>query len=226
MTARICVSILPKNNLEALSLIERAEKAQANLIEVRLDCFEASRNLSELVKSTKVPLIATNKLLIEKGFYAGTETERQQTLLNAAKNGFEYVDVNLSSPKHKETIEKLKLLSAKPIVSYHKFDGALSVCEMETVLEKEIAGGAIVCKIVTAAKKIEDNLAVLNFVSSMSSKAKLVCFCMGEQGKVSRLLSPMFGAFFTFASLEQGNETASGQMTVQEMRGIYNLLGA
>ena len=226
MTARICVSILPKNNLEALSLIERAEKAQANLIEVRLDCFEASRNLSELVKSTKVPLIATNKLLIEKGFYAGTETERQQTLLNAAKNGFEYVDVNLSSPKHKETIEKLKLLSAKPIVSYHKFDGALSVCEMETVLEKEIAGGAIVCKIVTAAKKIEDNLAVLNFVSSMSSKAKLVCFCMGEQGKISRLLSPMFGAFFTFASLEQGNETASGQMTVQEMRGIYNLLGA
>ena len=226
MTARICVSILPKNNLEALSLIERAEKAQANLIEVRLDCFEASRNLSELVKSTKVPLIATNKLLIEKGFYAGTETERQQTLLNAAKNGFEYVDVNLSSPKHKETIEKLKLLSAKPIVSYHKFNGALSVCEMETVLEKEIAGGAIVCKIVTAAKKIEDNLAVLNFVSSMSSKAKLVCFCMGEQGKVSRLLSPMFGAFFTFASLEQGNETASGQMTVQEMRGIYNLLGA
>ena len=108
MTARICVSILPKNNLEALSLIERAEKAQANLIEVRLDCLEASRNLSELVKSTKIPLIATNKLSSEKGFYAGTETERQQTLLNAAKNGFEYVDVDLSSPKHKETIGKLK----------------------------------------------------------------------------------------------------------------------
>ena len=226
MTARICVSILPKNNLEALSLIERAEKAQANLIEVRLDCLEASRNLSELVKSTKIPLIATNKLSSEKGFFAGTETERQQTLLNAAKNGFGYVDVDLSSPKHKETIGKLKLLGAKPIVSYHKFDGALSVYEMETVLKQEIASGAIVCKIVTTAKKIEDNLSVLNFVSSMSSKAKLVCFCMGEQGKVSRLLSPMFGAFFTFASLEQGSETAAGQMTVQEMKATYDLLGA
>ena len=83
-----------------------------------------------------------------------------------------------------------------------------------------------VCKIVTTAKKIEDNLAVLNFVSAMSSKAKLVCFCMGEQGKVSRLLSPMFGAFFTFASLEQGSETAAGQMTIQEMRATYDLLGA
>ena len=65
---------------------------------------------------------------------------------------------------------------------------------------------------------------MLNFVSAMSSKAKLVCFCMGEQGKVSRLLSPMFGAFFTFASLEQGSETASGQMTIEEMRAAYNLL--
>ena len=226
MTARICVSILPKNNLEALSFIERAEKAQANLVEVRLDCFEATRNLTELVKSTKIPLIATNKLLIEKGFFTGTEIERQQTLLNAAKNGFEYVDIDLSSPKHKETIDKLKPLGAKPIVSYHRFDGAPSSSEMEAVLEQEIASGASICKIVTTAKKIEDNLTVLNFVSAISSKAKLVCFCMGEQGKVSRLLSPMFGAFFTFASLEQGSKTALGQMTVQEMRTAYNLLGA
>jgi 3-dehydroquinate dehydratase type I len=209
---------------EALSLIERAEKAQADLIEVRLDFLEASRNLSDVVKSTKIPLIATNKLLSENGNFAGTETERQQTLFNAAKNDFEYVDVDLSSPKHKETIDKLKLLGAKPIVSYHKFDGALSVSEMEKVLEQEIASGASVCKIITTAKQIEDNLTALNFVSTMSSKTKLVCFCMGELGKVSRILSPMFGAFFTFASLQQGNETAVGQMTIQEMKAAYDLL--
>jgi 3-dehydroquinate dehydratase len=48
---------------------------------------------------------------------------------------------------------------------------------------------------------------------------------MGELGKVSRLLSPLFGGFFTFASLERGNETASGQMTIQEMKAAYELLG-
>jgi 3-dehydroquinate dehydratase-1 len=210
---------------QALSLIEKAEEAQADLIEVRLDCLETSRKLHDLVKSTKIPLIATNKLLSEKGYFSGTETERQQTLLNAAKNDFEYADVDLSNPKHKETIDKLKLLGAKPIVSYHKFDGALSVSEMEKVLEEEIASGASVCKIITTAKQIEDNLTALNFVSAMSSKAKLVCFCMGEYGKASRLLSPMFGAYFTFASLEQGNETAAGQMSIQEMKTAYTLLG-
>ena len=162
----------------------------------------------------------------KKAFSQEQKLSGNKHLLNAAKNGFEYVDVDLSSPNHKETINKLKQLGAKPIVSYHKFDGALSVSEMEKILEQEISSGASVCKIVTTAKKIEDNLPVLNFVSAMSSKVKLVCFCMGEQGKISRLLSPMFGAFFTFASLEQGSETAAGQMSIQEMRAAYDLLGA
>ena len=226
MTTRICVSILPKNNLEALNLIKKAGKAKASLIEIRLDCLETSRNLSELVKSTKIPLIATSKRTSEKGFFAGTEAERQKILLNAAKNGFEYVDINLSSPKNHETIDKLKQSGAEAIVSYHKFDGALSVSEMEKVLEQEIAIGAGVCKIVGTANKIEDNIAVLDFAASHSSKAKLVCFCMGEAGKISRLLSPMFGAFFTYASLGQGDETAAGQMTVGAMRVAYDLLGA
>lgn len=226
MTARICVSILPKNNLEALGMIERAEKNQANFIEVRLDCLETSRALSELSEHTKIPLIATNKLRSEKGNFSGTEAERQQTLINAANNGFEYVDIDLSSPKHTETIERIKQLGAKPIVSYHKFDGVLSISEMSRILEQEIASGASVCKIITTAKKIEDNLTALNFISGISRNVKLVCFCMGEYGKVSRLLSPLFGAFFTFASLEQGSETASGQLSIRDMMVAYDLLGA
>lgn len=206
--------------------MEQAEKAKPDFIEVRLDCIETSRNLSELSKNTKIPLIATNKLQSEKGNFSGTETERQQTLLNAAKNGFEYVDVDISGPKHKDTIDKLKELGAKPVVSFHKFDGALSSSEMGNILKEEISDGAAVCKIVSTAKKIEDNLTVLNFISAMRSSVKLVCFCMGEKGKVSRLLSPMFGAFFTFASLEQGSETASGQISIQDMRVAYDLLGA
>jgi 3-dehydroquinate dehydratase type I len=225
VTPRICVSILPKNNVEALSLIEQAEKAKADFIEVRLDSLEPSRNLSEHSKKTKIPLIATNKLQNEKGSFSGTETERQETLLEAAKNGFEYIDVDMSSSKYKETIAKLKQLGARPIVSHHNFDGALGIAEMSNILKQQISSGAAVCKIVTTAKKIEDNLAVLNFISAIPDRVKLVCFCMGENGKISRLLSPMFGAYFTFASLEQGSETALGQMSIREMRVAYDLLG-
>lgn len=225
MTNRICVSILPKNDLEAINLIEKAETAQADFIEVRLDSFETSRKLSDLSAHTRTPLIATNKLIIEKGRFQGTEAERQKTLLDAAESGFEYIDVDLSNPKLQDTIKSLKELGAKPIVSFHKFDGALTVPEMNAILEKQLASGASVCKIISTAKQVQDNLTALNFISENAGKTKLVCFCMGEQGKVSRLLSPVFGAFFTFASLEEGSETAPGQISIREMKTAYSLLG-
>jgi 3-dehydroquinate dehydratase type I len=229
LTARICVSILPKTVPEALRLIEKAEAAHADFIEVRLDCLEDClenhRGLADLAAHGKTPKIATNMPRSCQGKFSGTEAERQQTLRDAAKSGFEYVDVELSTLQLESLVKELKALGAKPIVSLHKFDGSFGVSELNSVLEREISSGAEVCKIVTTAKRLEDNLTTLNFTSTASSKAKLVCFCMGELGKVSRLLSPLFGGFFTFASLERGNETASGQMTIQEMKATYELLG-
>jgi 3-dehydroquinate dehydratase type I len=222
VNARICVSILPKTVPEALRLIEKAEVAHTDFIEVRIDrledCLENHRGLADLAAHGKTPKIATDRS-------SRTETEQRQILLSSAKSGFEYVDAELSTPQLKDSVKELKTLGAKSIVSFHKFDGSLSVSELNSVLEREISSGAEVCKIVTTAKQVEDNLTALNFVSAASRKAKVVCFCMGELGKVSRLLSPLFGGFFTFASLEQGSETASGQMTIQEMKAAYELLG-
>jgi 3-dehydroquinate dehydratase type I len=229
VNARICVSILPKTVPEALRLIEKAEFASADFIEVRLDCLkdclENPRGLADLAAHGKTAKIATNMLRSCQENFSGTEAERQQTLRDAAKSGFEYVDIELSTPQLEDLVKELKAQGAKPIVSFHKFDGSLSASELNSVLEREISSGAEVCKIVTTAKKMEDNLVTLNFTSTASRKAKLVCFCMGELGKISRLLSPLFGGFFTFASLERGRETAPGQITIQEMKLAYTLLG-
>jgi 3-dehydroquinate dehydratase type I len=216
------VSILPKTVPEALQLIEKAEAAHADFIEIRLDrledCLENNLGLADLAAHGKTPKIATDKA-------SRTETEHRQLLLNAAKSGFEYVDAELSTPQLEDLVKELKAQGAKPIISFHRFDGSLSLSELNSVLEREISSGADVCKIVTTAKRIEDNLTSLNFASTASSRAKLVCFCMAELGKVSRLLSPLFGGFFTFASLERGSETAAGQITIQEIKLAYALLG-
>lgn len=209
----------------ALSLIEKAEESHADLIEVRMDGLENTRKLSDLPASTKIPLIATNRLESESGFFSGSEEDKNQTLIQAAKADFDYVDLNLQSPVLKELAEEIRDLGAKPIISYHNFDETVNAKELGNILEKQIASKASVCKIVTTAKKFQDNLEILNFVSANSSKTKLVCFCMGELGKISRLLSPSFGAFFTFASLEQNSQTAPGQMSIQEIKETIKLLG-
>ena len=212
------MSILPKNVEEALQLIEKAEGAHAEFIEVRLDRLENPRGLADLAVHGETPKIATDKA-------SRKETVHRQMLIAAAKSGFEYVDLELSTPQLESLVKELKAVGAKPIVSFHKFDGSLSLPELNSILEREVSSGAEVCKIVTTAKNMEDNLTTLNFTSTASSKTKVVCFCMGELGKVSRLLSPLFGGFFTFASLERGRETASGQITIQDMKAAYELLG-
>jgi 3-dehydroquinate dehydratase type I len=181
--------------------------------------------LADVAVHGKVAKIAACKLRSCHGKFIGTETEQQQLLLNAAKNGFEYADVELTQPKLSETVKEFKLLGVKPIISFHNFAETSSTAELNSILEREIASGADVCKIVTTAKYIGDNLALLDFVATVCGKAKLVCFAMGALGKVSRLLSPLFGGYFTFASLEHGNETAAGQLTIQEMKTAYELLG-
>jgi 3-dehydroquinate dehydratase type I len=219
------VSILPRTIPEALRLIEKAETSEADFIEVRLDFLENTRELGDLARHGKTLKIATNMPASCQGKFSGTEAERQQILLSAAKNDFAYVDVGLSTPKLENFVSEVKAAGAKPIVSFHDFSQSLSLPELNNILEREIACGADVCKIVTTANQVEDNLKLLNFTSTACSKAKVVCFAMGELGKISRLLSPLFGGFFTFASLERGSETAAGQMTIREMRTAYELLG-
>ncbi len=219
MTIRLCVSILPKTFAEAMLLIEKAEESSADLVEIRLDNLKNLGRLSDLAAHGKTPKIAADKNS------SRSEKERLQALHKAAKSGFDYVDVDLSSRDLKGIVTDLKASGAKCILSFHDYNSSLSLSDLNSVLEKSIFLGADVCKIVTTPKQIEDNLTLLQFTSTASTKAKIVCFGMGELGKISRLLSPVYGGFFTFASLERGSETAPGQMTVQEMRNAYELLG-
>jgi len=225
LTIKICVSVIPKTVAEALELVERAENQRADFIEVRLDSLTEHGKLSDIAGCSKAPLIATNRSAKCRGKFRGSETKRKQTLLNAAGDGFEYVDVELFISKLENIISDIHGVGVKSIVSFHDFNQTPSLPQMEKILRKEIASGADVCKVVTTAKSVEDNLTVLNFVSKACKSAKTVCFSMGELGKISRLLSPLFGGFFTFASLEEGKETASGQPTIQEMRATYKALG-
>ena len=225
MTIRVCVAIPPKTEEEAIQLLQTANAIKPDLIEIRLDSLNKHDCLKEIVSCTKIPLIATNKSTKQHGSYTGTETERQKILIDAAKNGFEYVDVDLGTPNQVQLMQNLHEAGAKVIASFHDFEQTPSLSELKKIQNQLTALGADVCKIITTAKTVEDNLIVLDFVSKASKQVKMVCFAMGDSGKTSRLLSPVFGAFFTFACLDQKRKTAKGQLTINEMKLAYETLG-
>ncbi|MEM2103337.1 MAG: type I 3-dehydroquinate dehydratase [Candidatus Bathyarchaeia archaeon] len=222
---QICVSLLPRTVGEAIELIEKAEKHKPNFIEIRLDCIRDYGKLNDIAESTTLPLIATNRAKDCGGKFFGNERERQKTLINAAECGFEYIDVENYVLELEDIVGDLRRKGVKVIISFHDFNKTPSKLKLHKIFRSQVESGADVCKIITTAKKVDDNLTLLNFLKSTSEISKIVCFAMGSAGKLSRVLSPLFGGFFTMASLEHGRETAAGQMTIEELRVIYQILG-
>src|ERR1019366_2062026 len=68
-----------------------------------------------------------------------------------------------------------------------------------------------------------DNLAVLRLIEDRSLTAHVVGIAMGEEGLASRVLGPRAGAAFTFASPDDGAETAPGQVTARTLRDLYRV---
>ena len=230
MKPRICVPLPAKEFSELAPMIRRAEESGADLLEVRLDYLDmhAPDAMDRVVKAVghaSIPVIATDRQYKQGGYRLRSEEERVQTLTEAAKVGFQYVDLELTTVDLKSTVKKVRDYGATPVVSFHDLTGTPQESEMERVTNSQIEAGAEVCKIVTTANEVSDSVRCLDFTRRMSETIRIVCFAMGRKGVLSRALSPFFGAYFTFASLERGLETASGQISIADLRELYRKLG-
>jgi len=225
VTLEVCAPIPAATVQEALNLLRKAEEKHADLIEFRLDYLENSSGIRELASRTRLLRIATNRRTGEGGRFRGREPDRVRALLEAAGVGCEFVDIELATDNVRDIVKKAKRLGAKVIVSYHDFQSTPNLQKLNMILKKQVNVGADICKIVSTANAFEDNLRILEFVSNSNRRGKVVSFAMGKLGVISRILCPVYGAPFTYASVERGAESAPGQLTLDEIRDIYRLMG-
>lgn len=225
MNPRICAAITARTFKEAIKLAEIAEKDGADLLELRLDYLKELKSISDIVNSTSLPTILTLRKQEEGGKFRGSEKTRIQTILKAAEKGFKYVDLELATDTLPKAVKELKKIGLKIIISSHNFTKTPSLPEMLRIINKEKKAGADICKLITTASTTADNTVCLNLVSKVSKQADIICFAMGKLGVISRIFSPLVGAYLTFATPVKGRESASGQLTVKDMQKIYRLLG-
>ncbi|MCX8171453.1 MAG: type I 3-dehydroquinate dehydratase [Candidatus Bathyarchaeota archaeon] len=230
MKVKVCVPVPAESFNDVFTMISRAERSGADIIELRLDYLGHSlldyvNRLGEIVEFSKTPLIATNRSVEQGGRCVLDEERRLETLISAARAGFKYIDVELSTSRLDRVIDAVRAYDAKVIVSSHNFKHTPHLHEMEKTVKAQIEAGADICKVVTMANSIADSVSCLIFTYEISRKADVVCFAMGEKGLLSRVLSPLFGAQFTYASLGKNLETAPGQITIEEVKEFYRRLG-
>jgi 3-dehydroquinate dehydratase type I len=195
------------------------------MIEIRFDLLKPDVSALAIREATDLPMIATNRRKDEGGLFSGSEKARTRVLMQAAEEGFDYVDVELSTKGVDALVRQLQQKAAKVIVSHHNTKTTPPLRMLERLLRKQRAAGADICKIVTHAKRDLDNVPCLALVNKHASNTKLVCFAMGEAGVLSRVMSPILGAYFTYASSDAGRETAAGQLPVNRIKAIYRELG-
>jgi len=211
----IC-AVIVDNDLEAVNKVAPL----VDLYEVRLDLI--GDGWRELVKRLDKPWLASNRTAGEGGRWRGSEAKRIEELVEAVGLGADIVDIELGTENLTETVKLIKQ-GAKCLLSYHDLTGTPPLDTMKEIVRRQLAAGADICKLVTTARKFEDNLSVLQLITDFPG-ARVVSFAMGDLGLISRILCPLVGGDFSYASVVGGKESAPGQLTVRDLNRIYGML--
>jgi 3-dehydroquinate dehydratase-1 len=210
----ICVPII-NNDIAAVKRIE----AFADLFEVRIDLI--GKSWQDIAVQLTRPWIACNRRVEEGGKSKGKEEDRIKELLHALKLGAKIIDIELSTPGLAKVVKDIKG-KAECLISYHN-NKETPVEKLRDITRQQLDAGADICKVVTTARTFTDNVAILHLIQEFPG-TKIVAFAMGTVGQISRVLCPMVGSYFTYASMAEGKESADGQIPVNELVKIYQML--
>ncbi len=227
---KICVAVQGSTPAE---LLDRAAAVlpDSRLIEFRLDALAkpaaALKEIKEFLADHRdVTAIATCRRKTGGGHFAGSLNSELEILLKTAEAGCQIVDLELESaeqatrPQLARFRESLRAAGAALLISFHDFTRTKGLNQAAARIE---AFEPDFVKVVSTARTLADNLAVLRLIEDQSLGSHVVGIAMGEEGLISRVLGPRAGAAFTFASAGEGVETAPGQISARTLLDVYRL---
>jgi len=227
---KLCVAIQGET---ATEMLERATAAlrDSTFLEFRLDWLAKPLTALPLLaqflgEHREVTAIATCRRKANGGNFAGALTAEFDVLVKAAEAGCAIVDLEVESAEETKPAqlakfrEALTAAGAALLVSFHDFARTHA---LEQAAERIKAFAPDFVKVVSTAKSLADNLAVLKLIEDQSLSGHMVGIAMGEEGILSRVLGPRAGATFTFASFGDGAETAPGQVAARTLLDLYRL---
>ncbi len=237
----ICIPVTSRTYQEALSAIKRSCRV-ADVIELRMDLI-GKGNLAGLINAVRrysdsVKIIVTCRRK-EEAAPAGSHqqtgnavksTKEKRTLLKEAiALGADFIDLELAEGSR--PIRELQSLCAKKggktklIISYHNLKETPSLSALKKIFHRCVRYSPAVVKVVTTANHPDDNLTTLSLVAYARKQSQpVISLCMGDRGRISRIIAPLMGSFLSFATLGKEGRSAPGQLTVREMRLFQKLI--
>ena len=220
-TPRICAT-LALTTMERLRLAAKTAISQgADLIEIRLDHLQEIPGPEEIIWCTDlgVPTVVTIRNQSDGGRYNGTETGRLD-ILCAFAGICHYIDLEFRSATW-ELVATLRKRGSMVIISHHDFSSTPSLDELVSIISRAKALGGDVYKIAALVNSPDDTLRLLSLPRIISP---VVVVPMGRNGRIGRILAPLFGSEFAYAHPEGLPAVAPGMLSIKEMRRVYRYL--
>jgi 3-dehydroquinate dehydratase/shikimate dehydrogenase len=222
---RVCVAVHAANSADLLHKLEQVV-VDNSFIEIRLDYLSKPELALPKLKhffSHRPGIIAigTCRRAVNGGKFRGSAASQYGILLKAAQSGFRLIDIEVESATQLKPAEFARLRNHAGIVlSSHDFKGTK---KLEDTWRRMQPFPADYTKIVSTAKTLSDNVAMMRLLEAHSDQQNMVGLCMGELGIISRVLGVRAGSAFTFAAAREGEETAPGQITGRVLQNVYRI---
>ena len=221
---RICIALGLPDVPTLLDHARREAEAGETFLEFRLDfldnpCKGAEAIAPFLEQFPECTILATCRRHQNHGKFNGSIEEQLAILDLAVQNGAHAIDIEIESAEAAQ--ERLAPFRGRVqlVISYHNYE---ATPPMDTVVNRVMRVPADAYKVVTTARKPSDNVRVLS-VSKALPKERLIVLAMGELGFPTRVLSPVFGAVYTYAAPMFAQGTAAGQVSARYLRHLYRV---
>lgn len=206
---------------------EPLARDDADAVEFRMDLATTPRDAIRNYAGS-LPVIATNRIESEGG-EAADSTDRYATLSYALEQtAVTAIDIELSaleeSTHAQELADTARETDTTVIVSSHDFTETPSKQELEAKLNASFHWGDV-AKLSVTANEFGDVLTLLNITwAYASNNYPIATMSMGEIGRHSRVLTPLYGSKIGYAPISTGGATAPGQFELAELRNLITTL--
>ena len=210
---------------------EPQAREHADLVEYRMDRSEGDP-LSHLESyEGDLPILATNRASWEGG-EADDDESRLESLAEAVTlDCVAAVDVELAALTDEEAggnaaavLARARSNDVAVVVSIHDFEGTPALSDLGQRLAEACSLGDV-GKLATHAETKGDVLNLLRVTHEFTKAGNDVAtMAMGELGRHSRVVAPVYGSRIGYAPVDPENATAPGQYDLATMRRLVDEL--
>ncbi|WP_255150616.1 type I 3-dehydroquinate dehydratase [Halorarius halobius] len=206
---------------------EPAAREHADLVEFRMDL--AADPLAALDDyDGELPLLCTNRPDWEGGDCEADEADRLGTLESAVEHpAVEAIDVEVAAIADgaQATLDHAHDHGATVVASVHDFESTPPGDDLAELVARAAAAGDV-GKVAVTAEDRGDVLRLLSVTDALDRQGERVAtMAMGEAGRHSRVVAPLYGSRIGYAPVDPAEATAPGQYDLATLDRLVADLG-